>query len=78
MSHYESALITDRMSDLSELVRHQRDLAEVRRGKLAARAEAPNRPTPPSGARRSLPGLRTVTGLRAAARRGLKGRRSLI
>lgn len=77
MSHYESALISDRMSNLRELVRRERERAEVRRGRAAARAETPRVQPRRSGTGRGTPGIRALFGLRSTARRRLKGRRNL-
>ena len=65
MSHYDHALMTDRLSRLEALARRQQQWAEVRRGMNAEQRRAPVR---------FARGLFT---LRLRARRGLKGRRSL-
>ena len=65
MSHFDHALMTDRLSTFQALARRQQLWAEVRRGMNEEQRRAPGRI------------VRAFGSLRLRARRSIKGRRSL-
>ncbi|MDZ7706994.1 MAG: hypothetical protein U5J97_03685 [Trueperaceae bacterium] len=74
MTDYDSILLNSRRHELEAIARRHADWMEARRA-LAQDHGRDNQPTSRGVA--GLPGIRTLLGLRANARRGLKGRRSL-
>lgn len=74
MTDYDRILLNARRNELEAIARRHTDWMEARRA-LAVDHDR-TRPRTSRGVA-GLPGIRTLLGLRANARRGLKGRRSL-